>query len=202
MTAACWSAQRVELFDGRSFHGWEGDTNVTWRIESGEIVGGSLTAKVPRNEFLVTRRSFTNFVLSLRFKLRGTEGFVNGGVQIRSERLTDPPNEMRGYQADIGDGYWGALYDESRRNKILVAPPKELADKAVKREDWNLYVIRCEGRRIRSYLNDELMIDYTEADAAIPQHGRIGLQIHGDAKAEIRFKDLALEELYSDERSR
>jgi hypothetical protein len=58
-----------------------------------------------------------------RFKLVGTEGFVNGGVQFRSQRV---PNhfEVSGYQADLGEGYWGALYDESRRNKVLVMPTR------------------------------------------------------------------------------
>ena len=32
----------VPLFDGKDFAGWEGDTEKTWRIEDGAIVGGSL----------------------------------------------------------------------------------------------------------------------------------------------------------------
>src|SRR4051794_21101337 len=74
----------ISLFDGKTFAGWQGDTNHTWRVENGAFVGGSLERTVPRNEFLSTTRSFTNFVLRLRCKLAGTEGFVNGGVQIRS----------------------------------------------------------------------------------------------------------------------
>jgi hypothetical protein len=187
--------ESMTLFDGRTFQGWEGDTNKTWRVERGVIVGGSLKTTVPQNEFLVTSRPYTNFALRLEFKLVGTEGFVNGGVQIRSERLQNPPNEMCGYQADIGDGWWGALYDESRRNKPLVQPDKAAVEKALKPGDWNVYRIRCEDRRIRSWINDVPMIDYTEPDPSIPQHGRIGLQIHGGAKAEISFRNLTLEEL-------
>src|SRR5687768_2722953 len=114
-------AAPVPLFDGKSFEGWNGDTAKTWRIVDGAIVGGSLTQKVPQNEFLATnRKDFRDFELRLKFKLVGTEGFVNSGVQIRSVRIDTPPNEMRGYQADIGDPtWWGALYDESRRNKVL-----------------------------------------------------------------------------------
>jgi hypothetical protein len=44
----------VSLFDGKTFAGWEGDTEKTWRIEDGAIVGGSLDTTVPRNEFLWT----------------------------------------------------------------------------------------------------------------------------------------------------
>src|SRR5207247_5789306 len=98
----------VALCDGKTFKGWDGDTEKTWRIQDGAFVGGSLTTTVPRNEFLATTRSFTNFVLRLKFKLAGTEGFINGGGQIRSEGTKEPPNEMSGCQAELGEPEWGA----------------------------------------------------------------------------------------------
>ena len=118
------NAAELNLTDGRTFNGWVGDTNKTWRMEDGAFVGGTLERKVPQNEFLRTTRSFTNFVLKVKFKLVGTDagGFINGGVQVRSEPAKTPPNEMVGYQCDIGEGWWGALYDESRRNKVLIKP--------------------------------------------------------------------------------
>jgi hypothetical protein len=183
------------LFDGKTFSGWTGETNRTWRVENGALVGGSLQTTVPRNEFLTTTARFTNFVLALQFKLVGTEGFVNGGVQIRSERTQDPPNEMRGYQVDIGPDWWGTLYDESRRNRPLVKPEAAAVARAIRTNDWNRYVIRCEGRRIRTWINDVPMVDYAEPEPDLPQHGLIGLQIHGGAKAEIAFKDIRLEAL-------
>src|SRR5262249_28321183 len=132
------AANAVAIFDGKTFKGWDGDTNKTWRIAEGALVGGSLAATVPRNEFIATTRSFTNFVLRLKFKLSGTEGFVNGGVQIRSERTSDPPNEMSGYQVDIGDPeWWGCIYDESRRNKVVAKSDMNQVNKVLKRQDWN-----------------------------------------------------------------
>jgi hypothetical protein len=192
---AAGNAPTISLFDGHTFNGWEGDTNTTWRIEESAIVGGSLKRTVPRNEFLATTRPFTNFVLKLQFKLVGTEGFINGGVQVRSGRVEKPPNEMRGYQCDLGDGFWGSLYDESRRNKTLVSPDPAALGKALKKGDWNWYEIRCEGKRIRSWINDVPMIDYTETDDSIPQFGLIGLQIHGGAKAEASYKTITVQEL-------
>jgi len=38
-------------------------------------------------------------------------------------------------------------------------------------------------------------VDYTEPDAAIPQSGLIGLQIHGGNKAEVSFRNIAIQEL-------
>lgn len=192
---AAGAGKAVAIFDGKTFKGWTGDTNKTWRIADGAIVGGSLEAKVPRNEFLRTDRRYTNFVLRLQFKLAGKEGFVNAGVQVRSEPAVKPPNEMVGYQCDIGEGWWGALYDESRRNKVLLKPDEAAVAKAIKRGDWNEYVIRCEGRRIRTWINGVEMIDYTEPDESLPQHGLIGLQVHGGGVTEVSYKDITVEEL-------
>ncbi len=191
------NAAELNLTDGRTFNGWVGDTNKTWRMEDGTFVGGTLERKVPQNEFLRTTRSFTNFVLKVKFKLVGTDagGFINGGVQVRSEPAKTPPNEMVGYQCDIGEGWWGALYDESRRNKVLIKPDPKAVEKALKKNDWNQYVIRCEGKRIRTSINGVEMIDYTEADDSLPQFGLIGLQVHGGGPAVASYKDVVVEEL-------
>jgi hypothetical protein len=188
------AAEPVPLFDGKSFAGWDGDTNRTWQIREGAVVGGSLTTTVPRNEFLATTGSFTNFVLRLQFKITGTEGFVNGGVQIRSQRVPND-SEMIGYQADIGEGWFGAIYDESRRNKVMAKPAEADVKKAVKPGAWNDYEIRAEGRRVVLKINGVQMVDYTEADATIPQVGRIGLQVHGGGKTEISYRNITLEPL-------
>jgi hypothetical protein len=186
-------AEPVSLFDGKTFAGWEGDTNKIWRIEDGAIVGGTLKAKVAHNEFICTKRQFTNFVLHVKFKLVGTDGFINGGVQFRSQRI---PNhyEVSGYQADMGDGWWGCLYDESRRNKVLVKA-NEAVNTALKKNQWNDYEVRCEGKRIRLAINGTQTVDYTEEDPKIPGFGIIGLQIHGGGQAEASYKDISIEEL-------
>ena len=185
-------AKPVALFDGKTFQGWEGDTKKTWRVDNGALVGGSLTETVPRNDFLVTTRQFGNFILKLKFKLEGTEGFINGGVQFRSQRLKEPAHEMTGYQADLGAKYWGSLYDESRRNKTLVQADEGLISKILKPNEWNDYEVRAEGPRIRIFLNGQQTVDYTEQDASIPLTGYIGLQIHGGGKAQVSYKDLTI----------
>ena len=196
LTVLCKCRPMAEsIFDGETFSEWEGDTIYTWRIEDGAIIGGSLEQTVPHNDFLCTRAAYSDFVLRLKFKLTGTEGFINAGVQFRSQRLDDPPYEMTGYQADLGPGYWGSLYDESRRNKTLVSPDSSQIRKVLRTDDWNDYEIRAEGKRIRLFINGEQTVDYTEQDATIPQSGIIGLQIHGGGKAEVYYKDIRLEEL-------
>src|SRR5262245_61878890 len=182
------------LFDGKTLAGWEGDTAKTWRVEDGAIAGGSLETTVPRNEFLCTTKSYGDFELKVKFKLLGDRDKANAGVQIRTKRIPNH-HEVSGYQADVGQGYWGALYDESRRNKVLAAPDAKVLKDLVKHDDWNDYVIRCEGPRIRLWLNGTLTVDYTEKDDKIERTGIIGLQIHGGAKAKALYKDITIEEL-------
>ncbi|MBL9209128.1 MAG: DUF1080 domain-containing protein [Opitutaceae bacterium] len=182
-----------QLFNGRDLFGWDGDPGV-WRVRDGVIVGGSMLGN-PRNEFLATKRTYRNFVLRLEYRLVGTEGFVNGGVQVRSVRIAQPPNEMSGYQADIGAGHSGCLYDESRRKKFLARGTDEQIKRLEKVGDWNRYEIRCEGPRVEITLNGEKTVTYTESDPTVVPEGLIALQIHGNCKAEIAFRDLKLEEL-------
>ena len=195
-------AATTPLFDGKTLTGWDGDAKV-WRVEDGAIVGGSLQGN-PRNEFLTTKRTFFNFRLKLEYKLTGTEGFVNGGVQFRSLRSTNPANEMIGYQADIGAGYTGSLYDESRRKRVLAKVGTGVGSQGVKSEaelkqlekagDWNTYEVVAVGPRLMIYLNGRNTVDYTETDPSIDDaYGLIGLQIHGNCKAEIRFRNITID---------
>ena len=176
------------FFDGKTLDGWDGDTKV-FRVEENSIIGGQLKEKIPHNYFLSSKEEYSDFELRLEFKLIGSD--TNAGVQLRSKRIPDH-HEMIGYQADLGQNYWGALYDESRRNKILAAPDKDKLAKVLKRDDWNSYRILCEGRHIQLWINDFQTVDYTEDDAAIEQTGLIAVQIHGGGPGEAHYRNLRI----------
>ncbi len=178
------------VFDGKTFEGWEGNLDC-FRIEDGAIVAGSLKRPAPRNEFLCTKRAYGDFELRLKVKLLGNPASANAGIQIRSRRIPNH-HEMTGYQADMGQHYWGCLYDESRRNKILAQPDPEQLRKALKPGDWNEYVIRCTGPRVQLWLNGVQTVEYTEPEATIEQTGLIGLQIHAGPPAEAWYKDITI----------
>ena len=190
------AAKEPELvFDGSTFNGWEGDTVSTWRIEDNSIVGGSFKENVAHNYFLSTKKSYGDFILKLQFKLVCKDGFMNAGVQFRSERMIDPSYEMKGYQADLGPGYWASLYDESRRNKTLAAPDTILIKKLLKPDDWNEYEIRATKNKIEIFLNGVQTVRYTETDSTIPHHGLIALQIHGGGKTTVWYKHITITRL-------
>lgn len=182
-----WTA----LFDGKTFAGWEGDLS-KFRIEDGAIIAGSLDTPLDRNYFLCTTERYDHFELELKVKLVGED--ANAGIQIRTERIPND-TEVIGYQADMGQHYWGCLYDESRRKRVLQQPAPELIEKTLKKNDWNDYRIRCEGNRIQLWLNGEKTVDYVEEEAGIPQSGIIAVQIHSGKPAEASYKDIRIRKL-------
>lgn len=183
-----------QLFNGKDFTGWEMVADV-FKIEDGAIVGGNFETGVDRNQFLTTKERFGDFYL--RMECRILDGPANekkdgnAGVQIRSERIPNN-HEMIGYQADMtsNGAYWGHLYDESRRRKMLQTPSAELIRSVWKPNEWNRYEILCQGRNIRIFLNGVETVNYTESDEAIPQEGLIGLQIHAGGPARSYYRNV------------
>lgn len=187
------ASDATPIFDGKTLRGWEGNTN-NWRVAEGAIVAGWLDRKQPQNEFLATTREYGNFDLRLQYKVEGTNGFVNGGVQFWSQRVPHDV-EVSGYQADLGANADGNLYDESRRNRNLAVAEKATREKTLKPGAWNDYRIRAEGTHIELWLNGVKTVDYAEKDEKIPQHGIIALQIHGGAYTRVQYRNLVIEEL-------
>ena len=181
----------VPLFDGKTLEGWKGNQKV-FRVVEGAIVGGNLQQSLPNNEFLRTNKTYENFELRLQFKLVGEQ--ANAGVQFRTAEIPDH-HEVIGYQADMGDGWWGCLYDESRRNKVLAGPESETRTTLVRPNEWNDYRIRCEGPRIQLWLNDHLTVDYTESDEKIARSGILALQIHSGPPAQASYRKIRIKEL-------
>ena len=194
------------IFDGKTFDGWEPNDDEAmahFRIEDGVIVGGSLEAALADNHFIRTVRDYQDFELRLKYKVTPTDDSYNGGIQLRSHRSTLPGQgcEMVGYQADILVRRIGGLYDEKRRSDFL---GMELGlPENYRPDEWNEFIIRCEGPRVRLWLNGVQTTDHIEPYTDRPlegfgtvgQTGRIALQIHKGTPCEIRYKDILLEEL-------
>lgn len=189
-------AEPVSLFDGKTLDGWDFDPAM-WRVEDGVITGGSTTEKIKKNDFISTKKSYQNFELKLKIKVSGDPktGLINSGIQIRSVR---EGTAMSGYQIDCGAGWFGKIYDEHRRNKVIWAPtPEQQAalDKAIDVFGWNEYRIRAEGTRIQTWINGVHCMDYTETDPNIALDGHIAPQVHSGGVCLVQVKEVTIEEL-------
>ncbi|MFM1873073.1 MAG: hypothetical protein RL398_2495, partial [Planctomycetota bacterium] len=168
------------FFDGETLFGWNADPAI-WSVEDGEIVGRSERG-LPRNAFAVSELRLGDFRLVFEVKLSPDE--ANSGVQFRSQPL--PDGEMKGYQADIGKGWWGLLYEESGR-AVLQKP----AAAAEKPGEWNTYEILAVGDRIQLAINGVRTVDLT--DPLGQKRGVVGLQVHSGGPTEVRFRNFRLE---------
>jgi hypothetical protein len=168
------------FFDGKSLAGWFGNPEV-WSVEDGELVGR--TKGLARNEFLMSEYELGNFRLSVEVRLVGDEG--NSGIQFRTQARED--GEVEGYQADVGPGWWGKLYEENGRG-VLAEGPRE--DPVVK-DGWNLYEIEATGSRVRTWINGRACVDLDDPSGA--RRGIVALQVHSGGATEVRFRKVRVE---------
>ena len=176
------------LFNGKDLSGWVGDESL-WKVADECIVGDSPGIK--HNQFLCSKEEFGDFELKLEFRVR--DGVGNSGVQFRTKRIPNS-TEVSGYQADIGEKYWGCLYDESRRNKILVQAPADF-EATLKKGDWNEYTIRAEGDHVVLKMNGTITVDYREPDASIARSGVVALQVHSGGPMKVEFRNIRIKPL-------
>jgi hypothetical protein len=185
------------LFDGKTLQGWKAVNPAfakRWTVVDGVIVSGDGKAKIPSNSYLATTKEYGDFEFRCSFRISGDHktGFINSGIQYRSA-VHD--GQIIGYQADIGKGYWGDVYDEHRRNRALVKGDMSKLEAALKEDGWNTYLIRCRGNHHELYINGVKVCDYVEQDPKIPAKGVIAVQIHSGGAAKVEFRDLTITEL-------
>jgi putative membrane-bound dehydrogenase-like protein len=167
------------LFNGRDLTYWRGDTSL-WSVEQGEIVGRS--KGLDHNAFLVSELTARDFRLRFEVKLSPDAG--NSGVQFRSEPIEN--GEMRGYQADIGAGWWGNLYEESGRGLLW----EKSGEGFVRRCEWNTYEIIAHGDAVTTTINGKTSVDLHDPGGR--REGVFGLQIHAGGAMEVRFRGMEL----------
>jgi type 1 glutamine amidotransferase/HEAT repeat protein len=189
--AAVWQ----ELFDGRSLDGWvQRGGDARYRVEDDAIVGSSV--KGTPNSFLCTKKTFSDFVLELDFKV---DPGLNSGVQVRSDSSEAyKKGRVHGYQVEIdpSNRAWsGGIYDEGRRGWLYDLSVNEPARKAFKQNEWNHFRIEAVGDSIKTWLNDVPAANLV--DAMAPK-GFIALQVHGtdrEEPLEVRWRDIRVQEL-------
>ncbi len=170
----------ASFFDGKDLAGWEGNLDL-WKVENGEIVGK--TAGLQHNEWLGGPLLLGDFRFVCKVKL--TPNRENSGIQLRSKRL--PNGDVQGYQADVGAGWWGKLYEEHGRALLW----DKSGEASVKPEEWNTYEIVAVGSRIRTAINGKACVDLDDPKGA--KEGIIAFQLHAGGPLEVRYKDFALE---------
>ncbi len=196
------------LFDGKTLTGWKNPYD--WG--KAEVVDGEIRLTADRKFFLVTEKTFTDFVFEGEILL--PEGQANSGFMFRAHV---EKNKVFGYQAEVDgsvDRKWsGGLYDEGRRAWFIsprnnagkdatdadkaackenIAAFRKRAGEAFKRNVWNKYRITCQGKRLKIEVNGVVTSDVEDDKDA---SGPVGIQHHGEKGQTYRFRNLRVKEL-------
>ena len=178
-------APRVEqdFSNGKDLTGWKAQNMRYWSVKDGAIVGTGGEDRIPGNTFLWHKVPVKDFYLSL--KVRQTPYSANAGIQFRSQRKG---TAAHGYQADVGEGWWGTVYHEHGRRILARSLDTDHAN--IKREDWNNYEILAVGHRIWLAINGKITVAMRDEVGEL--EGYIALQIHGGQPQNVAYKDLQL----------
>lgn len=210
------SANLKSIFNGKDLSGWDGDPRL-WSVRDG-VIHGETTAEVPAagNTFIIWKEgSVKDFELRLSFRCNATN---NSGIQYRSKHIVDDKVKnkwvVRGYQHELRNevqfpSVSGFIYDEGgKRRRICLVGEKatwesegkkvtgslieqEDFKKLFKIDDWNDVVITGKGNNIRHYLNDRLILDFTDNESNLAlSEGIVALQLHAGKPMWIEFKNI------------
>jgi type 1 glutamine amidotransferase len=177
------------MFNGKDLTGWKADEK-HWSVQDGELIGRTGKDDLKHNQFLIADGEHGDFFLKFSVKLRNH----NSGVQFRSRAF--PEFVVKGYQADIADGWYGSLYEEGGARGILANGWKGKGEKAAVLDGWNEMTLRAEGPKIKITLNGVTTVEYEEKQPDLqPARGVIALQIHSGPPMEVRFRDIRIQPL-------
>ncbi len=209
------------IFNGSDLTGWDGDPT-KWSVRDGAIRGETTPENPAKgNTFLVWQGGETkDFELRLSFRCTTAN---NSGIQYRS--MVHPPKadgankwRMKGYQHEIRNelnlpNVAGFIYDEGgKRGRICLVGEKALWNEGKKQivdglisgeefkklfkiDQWNDVVIIAKGNHIRHYLNNRLVVDFTDAPDVALLEGKLGLQLHAGRPMWTEFKDIRIKAL-------
>jgi hypothetical protein len=220
-TAPQESAVMKSIFNGKDLNGWDGDPTV-WSVKDG-VIRGETTAEKPvkSNTFLIWKDGTTkNFELRLSYRCTAAN---NSGIQYRSKHFTGANEKhqwvVRGYQHELRNekkfpNVSGFIFDEGgKRKRICLAGEKATwekdgkqvhgtlieeaeFEKLFKLDDWNDVVIIADGNHIKHYLNNRLILDFTDNHPELAlKEGVLALQVHAGNPMWVEFKNIRIREL-------
>ncbi len=208
------------IFNGKDLSGWNGDPKL-WSVKDGVIHGETTEANpASGNTFIIWKEgTLKDFELRLSFRCSATN---NSGIQYRSKHIQDGKVKndwvVRGYQHELRNesklpNVAGFIYDEGgKRGRICLVGEKaswetdgkkvhgSLIDQAefeklYKLDDWNDVVIIAKGNHIQHYLNNRLILDFTDNNSELAlTEGVLALQLHAGKPMWTEFKNIRIKQ--------
>ncbi len=200
-----------KIFDGKTLKGWhKASGTAEWCVEDGAIKGTGNNDKDVFNSFLVTDKTYKNFILTFNFKWG--EKLGNSGVMVRAgldERVSAKEKERKGdavkgpqieIESSLDRGWTGGVYAE-RCGAWKYSLSREDHEKARKSvadfRGWNRMTIMCRGNVIKTWVNGVpcANLEWNNEWYDTSKGGFVGFQVHMGGVSHIYIKDVKLKEL-------
>lgn len=172
-----WTA----LFNTENLDGWGIYGTEKWYVEDELLVCESGPDK--EYGYLATENSYKNFHLKLKFK---QEADGNSGVFFRS---SIEGTKITGWQVEVAPPGMdtGGIYESYGRGWLIQIPEEK--EDILKMGEWNEMEIKVEAANVKTWLNGEQMVDFTDEKIG-EASGQIALQIHSGGGIKVSWKDL------------
>jgi len=174
------------LFNGENLDGWEIYGTEKWYVEDGLLVCESGPDEA--YGYLATNESYKDFVLTLEFQ---QEANGNSGVFFRS---SIEGTKIEGWQVEVAPpgNDTGGIYESYGRGWLEQIPEEK--EDILNMGEWNQMRIEVKGDQVKTYLNEQLMVDLQDEKIG-KANGSIALQIHDGGGIKVRWRNLMVKEL-------
>jgi hypothetical protein len=200
----CKGDKWIPLFDGKTLNGWRPSENTdAWEIQEGALVtSGERSHLFYAGD--VEGANFKNFEFKAEVK---TTPASNSGIYFHTT-YQDSGWPDKGYECQVINSYpevEPGAYIERKMTGSLYAI-RNVWKPPVADDQWFDYHIIVQGKTIRVYINDQLLVDYTEPEPLLrPDNlkhrrlssGTFALQCH-DPKSIVYYKNIRVKPLPDD----
>jgi hypothetical protein len=199
--AGCGSGDWHILFDGETFDGWKASENKdSWIIEDGAIVTNG-----PRSHLFYTGdvmdHDFRNFEFMAGVK---TLPGANSGIYIHTE-FQEEGWPAKGYECQVinspPDAPEGSYVERKMTGSIYAI--SNTWKSPVPDNEWFTYRIIVQGKTIQTFINDQLIAEYTEPEnpyrpesfsGRLLSSGTFAFQCH-DPGSRVYYKNIKVKPL-------
>jgi hypothetical protein len=177
--------QGKSLFNGTDLEGWKIHGTEKWYVEEGFFVCESGPEK--QYGYLATEKKYKDFILRVQFK---QESNGNSGVFFHS---SIDGTKISGWQVEVAPpgNDSGGIYESYGRGWLWQIPDEK--ENVLKMGEWNDLVIKVEGDRVMTWLNNELMTDLRDEKIG-KATGVVALQIHDGGGIKVKWRNISIME--------
>ena len=169
------------IFDGQTLAGWTPIGGGDWEVVDGAIKAtNTATGKMG---MLMSDAEYDDLTVRLQFKaVKGNSGLFF--------RTVEADGKLQGLEAEIDESQYVGGYYEVGGRAYVVQPDDETVARFFHPGEWNSMTVSAHGRRLVFQVNGTTTVNLPDDPGRLS--GKLGLQIHPRANAEMWFKDIEI----------